>query len=63
MMLYIYKILRLNIIAVFITYLIGCFWYFGCFLIDQTVNGHRYNLISIQEKLKKQEYWNKLDAT
>lgn len=35
MMLYIYKILRLNIIAIFITYTIGCMWYFICFLIDQ----------------------------
>lgn len=34
MMLYIYKILRLNIIAIFITYIIGCMWYFICFLID-----------------------------
>lgn len=34
MLLYIYKIVRLNIIAILITYLIGCFWYFICFLID-----------------------------
>lgn len=38
MMLYIYKILRLNIIAVFITYLIGCLWYFICFLIDSELS-------------------------
>jgi hypothetical protein len=47
MMLYIYKILRLNIIAVFITYLIGCLWYFICFLIDQEINGHRYDFLQV----------------
>lgn len=53
MMLYIYKILRLNIIAIFITYLIGCLWYFICFLIDQEINGHRYDLIQVQKKFQK----------
>jgi len=30
MMLYVYKIFRLIIIAVIITYFIGCFWYYFC---------------------------------
>lgn len=34
-LLYIYKIIRLNIIAIFITYLIGCTWYFICYLIEK----------------------------
>jgi hypothetical protein len=34
-MLYIYKIFRLNIFAVFIFYFIGCAWYFICFLIEE----------------------------
>ena len=30
MMLYVYKIFRLIIIAIIITYFIGCFWYYFC---------------------------------
>ena len=34
-MVYFYRILRLNIFAVFIFYFIGCAWYFICFLIEE----------------------------
>lgn len=61
MMLYIYKILRLNIIAIFITYLIGCFWYFICFLIDQQTNAYIYDMVNAQQVLR--DNFNRYDKT
>ena len=34
-MLYIYKIVRLMLIAIIVTYFIGCTWYFFCHTFEQ----------------------------
>ena len=39
-MLYFYKIARLIIIAIILTYFIGCFWFLYCSLHNDTVEGH-----------------------
>ena len=56
MLMYVYKIFRLIIIAIIITYFVGCFWY----LISSELNGNREDTFVKEFELEEESNFRKL---